>query len=501
MFALLLASLLTGLLLPVYTDEVAWRFQLSRHFQDGGVDYATGETCGPNTAATPALFMLPVRAFSSLLTALFDDPMWVRIAGVGLAMTAIFLIRAILRRAAPGRSDIELLAWSLLGLGVLPLLLVWSRPEQPVLLCLLGALLVRDRRWAAGAIVALVAIALSYHLKALFYLPVFVAAIWLGGGQRHMKWVATVAVVVLAAVAYRYWSDRFACPNDPLLAAKIRGENASALLAGGDWRALRAAIPHLAANALPATYLKVALPAPAYMSNWLPAATLPSGLLAAWNVAGAIAWYLGFGIGTVALGLAARAKAWRAVLPLLLLVCATGWATMQTTKNSYEAALYLPALVLAITLALAATPQRRWLRDASLGIVAISAVGQLLLIGHYLPKLWATTGGGYVAGQPYSLSAWHYPRAQVIAAGAKCGIRPGDPRVLIDDMTYFAFSHGARPMHRLGVLSDWNGSLRDPLQWLHDKGSPGAVIGCAYLPPDMRRIAVASGGICCVRTR
>ncbi len=193
-------------------------------------------------------------------------------------------------------------------------------------------------------------------------------------------------------------------------------------------------------------------------------------------------------------------KGLRTLLPALLLVCATGWATLQINKNSYESALYLPALVLAITLALAAAPERRWLRDVSFGIVALSAISQAVLIGHYLPKLWTTTGGGYVAGQPYSLSAWHYPRARVAAAGAKCGIAPGSSRILIDDLTYFAFSHGSRPMHRLGVLSDWNGSLSDPLKWLHDKRSPGAVIACAYLPPDMRAIAIATGDICCVRT-
>lgn len=502
MFALLLCSLLSGLLLPVYTDEVAWRFQLSRFFQDGGIDYATGETCGPNTAAHPALFMLPVRAFSSLLTAVFDDPMWVRIAGVGFAIVALVLIRAILRRATPGRSDVELLAWSLFGLGVLPYLLVWSRPEQPVLLCLLGMLLVRERRWAPGAIAVLAAVALSYHLKALFYLPVFVAAIWLGSGGKRAKAVATAAIVVLAAIAYRYWSDRFACPNDPLLAAKIRGENAAALLAGGDWRALRAAVPQLLRNALPATYLTVALPAPAYMSSWLPGATLPFALLALWHTAGSIAWYLAFAAGAAAAVLAVREGQRRAlVLPALLLLCATGWATLQTVKNSYESALYLPALVFAIMLALAAAPPRRWLQQAILGIALISAASQIVLAGQYLPKLWTTTGGGYVAHQPYSLSAWNYPRARVIAAGAKCGIRPGDARVLIDDMTYFAYSHGARPMHRMGVLSDWNGSLSDPLRWLHDNGSPGAVIACAYLPPDMRRIALATGDICCVRTR
>lgn len=486
--------------MPVYTDEVAWRFQLSRRFQDGGIDYATGETCGANTAAHAPVFMLPVRWFSSTLTALLDDPAWVRVAGVGFAILGVLLIRALIRRAGGPRPDVELLAWGLLGLGVLPFLLVWSRPEQPVLLALLGSLLLAGRgRAALAGIVLLAAMAMSYHLKALFYLPVFGAALWLTATPRWWRAGATALLLVLAAVAFRYWADRFACPGDPLLAARIRGENASALVAGGDWRALWAALPQLAWQALPATYVKIASPAPAYMSNWLPGATLPFGLLAAWHLLCVAGWYLGLAIGGAALAVAPRTRA--LLLPLALVGGATAWAALQINKNAYESALYLPVLAVAVVLALAAAPERRWLREAGWAVAALSAASQLLLVGHYAPRLWASaTRGGYVAHQPYSLGAYRYPRAAIVAAGAKCGIAPGAPRVLIDDLTYFAFSHGARPMHRMGVLSDWNGSLSDPLRWLHDKHSPGAVLACAYLPPDMRRIAVPSGDICCVRT-
>ena len=516
MFALLVISLLSGLLVPVYTDEVAWRFQLSRYFQDAGIDYATGETCGANTAARPALFMLPVRMFSSTLTAIFDDPMWVRLAGVGFAILALFGVRAIVRRAAPGRSaPIEMIAWSLLGLGVLPYLLVWSRPEQPVLLALLGAMLLalqprehrdREARWPAILIVMLFAIALSYHLKALFYLPAFIVALGLTGvGAREWRTrgIAVAAMLVLAAVASSYWSARFSCPDDPLIAAKIRGENASTLITSGDWQTLWNAVPQLMRNALPELYIRSALPAPGYMSSWLPGAGLPFGRLATWHTAGWAAWMVGIAIGVTALVLAITETARRwppLVLSLTLVICATGGATLQLNKNSYESAIYLPVITLAVVLALAAAPDRRWLSGLGWGLAAISVASQLVLIGHYAPRLWeAEKQGGYLGGQAYSLNAWHYPRADIVAAGAKCGIAPGAERVLIDDMTYFTFSHGRAPMHRLGVLSDWNGSLSDPMAWMRDRGSPGAVLACDYMPLEMRSRAIATGKICCVR--
>ena len=503
LLSLLVVSLLAGLLVPVYTDEVAWRLQLSRWFQDGGIDYATGETCGLNSHAVAPWTMLPVRWFSALVTMVADTPAWVRIAGVAFAILALFGMRGAVRRAG-GEGQGELLLVALLGLGVLPFLLVWSRPEQPVLLAMIAALLLGMRRgdmpWRAAAVALLFGIAIAYHLKALFYLPVFALAV-VFTARGWPRRFALAALVVLAAVAYRYWTDRFACPDDPVLAAKIRGENASALLVGGDWRALWNALPTLAQAALPVKYVTVALPAPGYMSSWLPGVTLPFPVLAGWFAGGAAGWLLGIAIGVAALILAVVRRDWSppVLFALALAAGATGWATLQLNKNSYESALYLPALALAAALSLGQV-RRRWLDDAVWGVALLSVASQALLLGHYVPKLWDRLGSGYLADQPYSLNAYRYPRSRVVVAGAQCGIRPGMPRVLLDDMTYFAFREGRQPMHRLGVLSGWNGSLDDPLGWLQAKRSPGAVIACAYLPPDMRAIAIATGDICCVKT-
>jgi hypothetical protein len=76
MAAILLCFLLLTLgwallYLPLYTDEVGWRFQLSRYVPDGGVDRFINETCGANTLAAPPLFMRPLRLFSSFLGTTF----------------------------------------------------------------------------------------------------------------------------------------------------------------------------------------------------------------------------------------------------------------------------------------------------------------------------------------------------------------------------------------------------------------------------------------------
>src|SRR4051794_24442907 len=76
-----IASLLFGLLVPIYTDEVGWRFA-ARSAIDGGVDRSVAENCGPNTLAIVPLFMQPLRYASATVNLAFADPMFVRLTGV-----------------------------------------------------------------------------------------------------------------------------------------------------------------------------------------------------------------------------------------------------------------------------------------------------------------------------------------------------------------------------------------------------------------------------------
>ena len=179
MLLLLLFVLAVGVLVPIYTDEIGWRFQLSRYVQDGWLDHNISESCGPNTSIAPPWSMVPVRLFSSGITALGFGPLAVRLAGIAFAMLGVLLARFAIRRAATdlgARAGFEALFYALMGVGLLPFLLVWSRPEQPVWLMLAGATALALAPRVASAreplatslgIAALAAIAFAYHLKAL----------------------------------------------------------------------------------------------------------------------------------------------------------------------------------------------------------------------------------------------------------------------------------------------------------------------------------------------
>ncbi|MEG3088459.1 hypothetical protein [Sphingomonas sp. PB4P5] len=523
LFGLLLLTLMVGVLVPVYTDEVAWRFQISRYLQDG-LDRATGETCGLNTLAAPAWFMVPLRIFSSTVTGWLWGPLAVRLAGIAMAIAALVAMLGIIRRqyaASDRRTLVMILVIALLGTGVLPFLLVWSRPDQPIWLAMVGSLWLgfggraersgREPLWRIAAITVLALIAFGYHVKGVFYLPVFVLAIMASARDCPRYRVRAVAFVILAVCtwsAYRYWSGRFACPDDPILSAKLQQENIMMVLRNGGLSGLPGAVPALLKNMLPGPYLHHVLPAASYMSDWLPAAPVPPFVLLLWRIAVLLAWYVAALLGAVLLYVTARdpsRRLWPLIAALVLAGCATGWAMLQLNKNAYESSVYMPVMTLALAfLWFAPTVLPTWLKRPVLAVAALSVISQLLLIGSYAAPLWAAgRGGGYIAGQPFSLSAFAYPRAHILAAGAKCGIVRGPKlhRVLIDDSTYFAYADSATPMHRLGVLSVWNGNAGDPMTWMRRHDSPGAVLACAYMPPELRAKAIATGEVCCVSTR
>jgi hypothetical protein len=70
------------------------------------------------------------------------------------------------------------------------------------------------------------------------------------------------------------------------------------------------------------------------------------------------------------------------------------------------------------------------------------------------------------------------------------------PITSVDNSTYLAQQKHTFPLHWLGVIKVWNGSITDPVSYLHSCGSDGLVDSCANLPSDLRGAASRSGEIC-----
>ena len=531
-FAAFIASLLLGLLMPMYTDELGWRMQL-RAGLDGGVDRMINDICGPNTIAAPVWFMMPFRYLSGWLNSTFPDPLYVRITGVAAAISWAFLLRDLIGRIAGDalrRNILMALAFGLLGMGLLPVMLTMSRPDQIILLAATAALLVavmasqgealgppRYRRWMWPLLIVLIALpALSWHLKGILFAPLFLVCILFAGPAKDWKPRLLPALLFagLAAQAAHYWLARFRCPGDPGLAARLASENiASALAEGGSWGGL---LWTAIQGANPNIYISFAEVRLRVMSDWLPPNLIGETAATIRYLPMNLAWNALMLVGLLCL-LRALLQRWRerridlmvaapAVIAALVLV----WGMSQRVKNDYEIMTVMPMIALFGLFSLAAidwTPARtRQLRIAAIALVAVSLFGQIDVIRRLAPPFYrAAQTPGYVTGQKTSVSAYGYGaiRGQIRQTARQCGIgESGRARhPLVDDVTAFAMTDSWQPFHYLGVIGQWRGTIGDPLAYLTSRGSEGLIVGCHLLGPELRARAIRSGEFCCISTR
>lgn len=512
--------LLVGLALPLYTDEVGWRLQERAGID--GVDKLYSEQCGPNTLAAPAWFMWPVRWYSAFFNTAWPAPFAVRLSGVAYALMWGAMLLVLIRRVAGDqqrRNHLTMLCCGLMGLGVMPWLLVWSRPEQPIILAATASLLIacgpaRDapaRWWAPVSILMLGVIALSYHFKALILVPLFIAAMIAAAPPRRawmIQGLCILALLAVTAVSARYWFGRLACPGDPLIAAEhARQSLGLQLLAGGGW----AMAPlRLIANYQLPVYVAQATPDVTPMSNWLQPHLVGKPTQIAWTVVMIALWLAGFVLTVWTLVAAWWGRRMDRSLWLagVTLACASAWCVSQVVRNVYEASFVLPLLTLTYALALSARvlPERvpTALRRVAITIGLALPISAMAILAIYGPSLVATIGkGGYLPGQSDSVGLADYGgvRRQILRAAAACGITPqGHPaRLLVDDVTYFTFMDAPLPDHKISVLEpQWSGRLTDPLAYLRQRQSSGAVLACSALPAPLRARAHATGAFCCI---
>jgi len=520
-----LLTLAVGVLVPVYTDEIGWRFQERAGID--GVDKMYSDLCGPNTLARPPWFMMPVRWFSAAANQAFADPLFIRLEGLICAFIWALLFWTLTRRLEPDqlrRARLQALGFAVLGLGTLPYILVLSRPEQPLVLtytamCVIAFTGIRalgpaKAAWLkAAGIVVLFAIAASYNLKSVVYAPLALGCLAVcakGRGALAPRLICAAGVIGLMATSIHYWVGRFQCPGDHQLAAKLGAENLASVLANRGH--LGDVAQQALVGALPLQYVWLTAPVNHPLSSWLPTGLFPlpifvllaSMLILLWIAALGLAifWLISFLSRERMRALAEP----RALLAVIVFACVLVWGASQLNKNVYEAGHVLPMLAIFIALCLTLPVwQSGRFRGVLDGLVRFAVpgaiLGEIILVALTAgPLMLAARTPGYLPRQPFSVSIGNYAlvRRDIGRAMDAAGIDSRQPlkRLLVDDITYLALQRHEMPFHRLGVLSVWNGSIENPAKYLADRGSDGAVMACSNLPLNMAMAAASSGKIC-----
>lgn len=529
--AMFVAALIGGILLPVYSDEVGWR--LHERAALDGVDKMFTLLCGPNTVAAPPFWMMPARYYSAVFNSLFPDPFYVRVSGILYALVWLGMLLVLIRRVTESvgsRTWLAALSAGFLSLGTLPLLLVWSRPEQPIVLAFTGAVLLASRDWrqsgpdTAGraawsrsvVIVLLAAIAMSYHVKALITVPLFLVCLFLAsrGRAAHLpRAAAALVLTALAAWATYYWAHRLQCPESAVARAEFsRFNNGAAMVHASGLSQVIGVLRKAAGNVSLLHYLGLAAPREEPMSLWLTPYRIGAAASFTWYRVMIGLWLAGLAVAGGCLA-AAIQRCWRErrldgriLLSLALLATILAWSASQGVRNDYEASFVVPMMVMAMVLALATCrPEQRLaagIRVVTV-LVALSGMASVVLVATLYgpPLVEAAHERGYVSAQRHSISAFGYAesRRDILKAAGKCGIVDPAARhaLVLDDVTYFAFMQSRMPEHAAGLLTQWS-STNDPIGYLRRIKSDGVVVSCRFLSGDLRTRAKSEGQFCCL---
>ncbi len=525
--------LLCGILMPLYSDEISWRAQERAGID--GVDKLMSDQCGPHTLAKPPFFIMPVRYYSAYFNTTFSEPLYVRLSGIGYALVWAAMLFALIRQICDDRNRrdmLYLIGFGLMGLGVMPLMLVLSRPEQPLMLSITAAvLLVMARRpdtikpdssvkaWATSLLIlALAIIAMSYHLKGIVLVPAFLACLFYAGrGKNALAPRVIVAALLLAAAAVSasYWVNRLSCPGDEVVrrwhAAENMGADLGSLHGIMDWLGL---IGRLIANMSIMGFVPDTGPRNLPGGPWLPVGMISQAQTFVWLLVLDIIWVTSLGVGALVMFKGLR-EAWnrrraskRLVLAVMLIGTALAWSAPQVSRNFYESPFILSLTVFALLLVLAeyrgSEKLERMLPKLAriLGYTTlVSMAGVAIIFG---PEMVRSLGehGGYMVRQSrhVAIHGFAEEKADILGAAAKCGItkKPHPQSLMIDGVTYFVFNRAKLPQHESTVNWVGSNSYKDPIAYLKARHSDGMIFSCRWMRPDYRARAKRQGRYCCL---
>ena len=517
-------AIISGLFVPIYSDEIGWRLQ-ERAGLDG-VDKMFSVLCGPTSVIRPPFWMMPARYYSAFWNVEFASPFYTRVSGLIYALIWGVLLALTIRRIAPDRARARILltlAFATLAIGLMPWLLVWSRPEQPILICLTAAIFVSAQDWGkpiqvgrlrawlfATVIMILGAVAVSYHLKAFFLTPVFIACIAMSSKGRETlipRLVGIAAVLVMMVQGAQYWIARLRCPSQQ---AFLSSQNiGSELVAARSMHEAASIVLRMLLNINPFPYIARTVPRPNPMSAWLVELQISIASTMIWWTAITFLWCLVCLF--AANSFVRQAKMIksdgldpRVVIVGALLIGMVGWIATQVAANDYEAALVVPMILLCAMLALSCSAAAPKIIDNVQGLAigaSCAALISMVFVGSVFGSSLAAASHqrGYLALQPHSIGVFGYEsvRGRIISLARQCGIVQGQSRnLVIDDVTYYTFMTNPMPDHAGGFGHSQFPDLS--FDYLRARRSQGVIATCSKLPAGLQSMARREGDLCCL---
>ncbi len=501
-------TLLIAFYVPIYDDETAWKLLSNRHFVDQGKLVYLFAQCNQGYWLDMPLTLYPMQWLDSVIYGDASNPALLRTTG-WLGFLALMGSWVVILRTTSKLSWLTcaLFIAAFFSFGVTPFVMVFNRPEQPLLIWLTILLLITlwfdsrplKTRFSKALITALFALLsclmAATHPKGLFFFPLILLAWW-----RCVRWwpanLPLLGVMGWAAFETKHiWYLRTACEEFPGLSGMLK---MLTLRPKQLWQEPFKFIDGVLTNLHNSTqYISQMAFNKSYISDWLPPIENTFNQTSIAWVSPLLIWLpIVFVMTIVLLNLAHHAYSKPRGIPYwpiaaFLLLSLLVIMSFQTAKNFYESTLIWPLLLL-IALYTFKGSEQVWSKHF------IRWALPILLI--------AATVSGYVRYELFFAPAktWHQARGKPVNVEAlqrfaktQCNIEASTPNLALGFLAYAAFYQHPKPI-LLTYSSGWWGTEANFAQTMSKRKAGGLVARCKDLPEETKALAKQQGQFCCV---
>ncbi len=506
-------------LIPIYTDEIAYKILHARFLIDGIFANSVYPQCwNPgNDLNVPVLFW-PFRFLASLIYSAHFSPLWIRLLSCLHVLVATGFVLYISQQFYKKRPFLDVTCLFLIA--ITPMSLVFSRPEFVIFSLLACSILVsynfyhaesvKKQCWLALVLLLMFIGILSFHLKSLFFFPMFFLVFLFSPLRRWWK-VAFIALLCLTVFSVRRsTSEQLLCPDSPITAEIWRGEALNPVdLVADPIKGIGQLLENLSRSRI---YFESLMYRRTYTSGWLPQTTF-------YNLGGEIInnlatfYFFCFAL----LILAAIGKAIYLIfsrkcrLDDLVLIGMFVYflivSSIQTFKNAYEATLLVPMFVVSFIIAFNKFNCEKF-KYISLFRTGLLAVVLMSLAANYYSfrspyQDWLTDQNLKFQRHSFTLFYYYAHKDVALELYRECGL-PDDVKdakhLVLDDVTYGYFYKSQRPYHVLYLVGKWGKATEKGLvEFLNERKSSGILARCYELPEEYQAISLKRDDFCCLK--
>lgn len=523
-----------GLLVPIYSDEVAIHMAKARFLLEGGRLITLLPQCETSVTTQAPLTWYPAAILYSFIYAL-PGTLGLRLTGIALGLSYLSLLWfwiGKLFQDANSRNIVRTLVIATNGLGVLPLILILARSEQilvlsVILLCLFSTFWYTTEIDSIGVKVVkvlsfLLLVSTFYytHPKSLFFSPfVAVAAFYIFRKENPYAKTAIFTALILTVFQSLQQAKNLDCPGAPIVSKILSQVTIDfQLLSTSGLTFFETGLDNIL-RSLGAVVEKL-LFASLYQSAWLPGLNTPGLENEVLYLNFAIEKTLIFGVIFLLIALLfrfARQLACQQIsreialaMGLFVGLLVHGFVYNFNSWHFYTPGLIIPIFTIIFLLVMPSSltykkfGERIWYYVSCCGVVLSLASIVCLSLLVLPPLLKAAQENKYmISGQPLSTPIFldKNRKTDLLALASSCNISADSSRRLVLDGTaYFQFKNQRQPINVL-YISEFGFGVdvaNKTKAFLNKIDSDGLISRCDYLPEALKAEAIKMGDMCCV---